>query len=192
MFLQTNDPIDDLRLSCRGDHADTLENMMNRRAAVTGLSLALAGIVLLTACTGSGSSRSSGVMLGAVPNQDVIALPEDESIDTAVAAALERLPDLIEETIESTQVPGMAVSVVHGDEIVFAEGYGTQEVGADLAVTPDTVFQIASLSKPLSATGVAAAIGQSGGSLRLEHPDHETAARLRILGSVRHAAGNRR
>lgn len=170
MFLQTNDPIDDLRLSCPGDHADTLENMMNRRAAVTGLSLALAGIVLLTACTGSGSSRSSGVMLGAVPNQDVIALPEDESINTAVAAALERLPDLIEETIESTQVPGMAVSVVHGDEIVFAEGYGTREVGADLAVTPDTVFQIASLSKPLSATGVAAAIGQSGGSLDWNTP----------------------
>lgn len=144
--------------------------MMIRRTTVSGLSLAFAGVVLLTACTGGAAASGSGVVLGTVPNQDVVALSHGESSDAAIAAALDQLPELIEETLHSTQVPGMAVAVAHSGKVVFAAGYGTREVGTDQAVTPDTVFQIASLSKPLSATGVAAAIGQSEGALSWSTP----------------------
>lgn len=67
----------------------------------------------------------------------------------------------------------MAIAVVHGDEVVFADGFGVREVGTADAVTPGTVFQIASVSKSLSATAVAAAIGDSDGAIGWDTPIHE-------------------
>ena len=42
--------------------------------------------------------------------------------------------------------------------MVYAKGFGVREVGKPDTVNPDTVFQIASLSKSLSATCVAKAV----------------------------------
>lgn len=95
------------------------------------------------------------VELGASPSQDVLALP-DGSID----AALEKLPAIVESALKRSGVPGIAVSVVHGDETVFAEGYGVRTKGEDAEVDADTVFQIASLSKPVGATVVATQVSQ--------------------------------
>ena len=58
-----------------------------------------------------------------------------------------------------TGLPGAAVAVVYNDEVVYERGFGVREVGKPEPVTPETVFQIASLSKPLSSTLVAAVVG---------------------------------
>ena len=57
-------------------------------------------------------------------------------------------------------IPGMAVAVVHGGKTIYAKGFGVKDVrkpADDPAneIDPDTVFQLASLSKPLGATVVA-------------------------------------
>ena len=49
-------------------------------------------------------------------------------------------------------VPGVAVAIVKGDQIVYARGFGVKEVGRPDAVTPDTVFQIGSITKSFTAT----------------------------------------
>lgn len=54
-----------------------------------------------------------------------------------------------------TGVPGVAVAVVHDDEVVHLKGFGVRRTGESTAIDPDTVFQIASLSKPISSTVVA-------------------------------------
>lgn len=144
--------------------------MGKKNSASVGAAAVLAASMLLTACSGDTAHEGSAVLLGDQPNQDVLALPGDVSDERAVAAALEQLPGLVERTLDDTGVPGMAVAVVHGGETVYAEGFGVREAGTELPVTPDTVFQIASLSKPLSATGVAAAIGQSDGALDWDTP----------------------
>jgi CubicO group peptidase (beta-lactamase class C family) len=57
-------------------------------------------------------------------------------------------------------VPGLSVEIVHHDELVHLAGYSHREIGHEQArVGEDAVFQLASLSKPLSATVVAALVG---------------------------------
>ena len=54
-----------------------------------------------------------------------------------------------------TGVPGLAIVVVHADRVAFLRGYGVRRVGEPVAVDADTVFQLASLSKPIASTVVA-------------------------------------
>lgn len=130
------------------------------------------GLVCVAALlAGCAAPATIDVRTGDVPSQDVVALPAD--FDTQLAHALDELPQIASSALERTGVPGMAIAVVHGDEVVFAEGFGVREVGTDDAVTPDTVFQVASVSKSLSATAVAAAIGDSDGALDWDTPIHD-------------------
>ena len=76
-----------------------------------------------------------------------------------VQSALDRLDGLIEAGMAQTGLPGAAVAVVYNDEVVYERGFGVREAGKPEPVTPETVFQIASLSKPLSSTLVAAVVG---------------------------------
>lgn len=75
-----------------------------------------------------------------------------------VTAAVPRLEAMINKVIEDRAVPGLAVAIVHDDEVVYLKGFGVREAEKLEPVTPDTVFQIASLSKPVSATVVAALV----------------------------------
>jgi CubicO group peptidase (beta-lactamase class C family) len=49
------------------------------------------------------------------------------------------------------RVPGVSVAVVNNGVVEWARGYGVQEAGGSDPVTQDTVFQAASVSKPVSA-----------------------------------------
>lgn len=61
---------------------------------------------------------------------------------------------------DARTVPGLSVAIVHRDELVHLAGYGLRQIGNEKArVAGDTAFQLASLSKPLSATVVAALVG---------------------------------
>ncbi|MFP5312773.1 MAG: serine hydrolase, partial [Actinomycetes bacterium] len=62
--------------------------------------------------------------------------------------------------LAQTGLPGMAVAVVYRDEVVYSQGFGVREAGKPGKVTPDTVFQVASVSKPLASTVIAGVVGQ--------------------------------
>lgn len=51
-------------------------------------------------------------------------------------------------------VPGVAVAVVQDGAIVWSQGYGYADIARRTPVTPQTVFQVASISKSLAAWGV--------------------------------------
>ncbi|HZX88303.1 MAG TPA: serine hydrolase [Reyranella sp.] len=72
-----------------------------------------------------------------------------------VAAALPKLREFARQLVDKQLVPGLSVAVVYRDEIVLLDGFGVREIGKPAAVGADTVFQLASVSKPLSATVVA-------------------------------------
>jgi len=115
----------------------------------------------LTACTASAIAEPPpaselAVALGESPNQDVVDLYTDRG--TAVSAAIDALPDYIEKALEQTGVPGAQVAVVSNGEVVFEEAYGVRDVTTKEPVDLGTVFQIASLSKPLSSSVVSKAI----------------------------------
>lgn len=90
------------------------------------------------------------VQTGANPALDAIALA-DNGLSTALAA----LPKLVIETLERSGVPGAAVAVVHNGETVFSQGFGVRKLGQSEKIETSTVFQIASLSKSLTASIIA-------------------------------------
>jgi CubicO group peptidase (beta-lactamase class C family) len=87
------------------------------------------------------------------------AAPANAVTPESVAAAVAALPGVVQDAMDRTGVPGVAVAVVYQDVVVHLAGYGVREVGASDAVDADTVFQLASVSKPLAATTVAAIVG---------------------------------
>jgi CubicO group peptidase (beta-lactamase class C family) len=88
------------------------------------------------------------------PETPGVAIPSGQ-IDKAVG----QLDSLAAAIRERSSVPGMAVVVVRDGKIVYAKGFGVRKVGDPALVDADTVFQIASLSKSLSATVVAQQVG---------------------------------
>ena len=52
------------------------------------------------------------------------------------------------------RVPGVSIAVIKDFEIHWAKGYGIADVTSGATVTPETMFQAASISKPTAAMGV--------------------------------------
>jgi CubicO group peptidase (beta-lactamase class C family) len=77
-----------------------------------------------------------------------------------VHQAVAGLDGLARQTLERSTVPGMAVAVVHDGRVLYAKGFGVREIGTNRRVTADTVFQLASISKTVSSTVVAGAVGE--------------------------------
>src|SRR5262245_15086283 len=59
----------------------------------------------------------------------------------------------IADKMHELNIPGMALAVVHGDQIVYLKGYGIADPSGR-AVTPQTPFILASLSKSFTAVAV--------------------------------------
>lgn len=86
------------------------------------------------------------------PPPEVSAVPiPDGQIDRAIA----ELDTLAAAAMKRSGIPGMAVAVVRDGRTVYVKGFGVRKAGAPETVDADTVFQIASLSKPVTATIVA-------------------------------------
>ncbi len=77
-----------------------------------------------------------------------------------VNSALSDLDPYIRSTLASTKVPGVAVAVIYNDKVLFLRGYGIRKVGDPAPVDPDTVFEIASFSKPITSTILASLVGE--------------------------------
>jgi len=92
------------------------------------------------------------------------ALPPDRPADKAeadrVKAALPELEKLARGALKRTGIPGLAITVVHRDRVVYLKGLGTRQAGKDEPVGADTVFPWASVSKPLTTTVLAALVGE--------------------------------
>jgi CubicO group peptidase (beta-lactamase class C family) len=86
--------------------------------------------------------------------------PASEITPEKVTAALPALEKLAQQTLEKTGVPGMAIGIVYQDQVVYLKGFGVREAGTAAAVDADTVFQLASVSKPMASTVLARLVGE--------------------------------
>ncbi len=66
-----------------------------------------------------------------------------------------KLSGFMEHAMEAWGVPGAAVVVVKNDSVVFLGGFGTREVGKDQPVDGETVFALASNTKPFTTAALA-------------------------------------
>ncbi|MGH2602374.1 MAG: serine hydrolase, partial [Dehalococcoidia bacterium] len=95
------------------------------------------------------------LLIAATTHQTSAQQVTDERVNAAVA----RLDTLATDALERTGVPGIAVAVVYKGQVVYLNGFGVREAGTEARVDADTVFQLASLSKPVASTVVAAVVG---------------------------------
>jgi CubicO group peptidase (beta-lactamase class C family) len=59
------------------------------------------------------------------------------------------------------KVPGVSIVVINNGAIEWARGYGVTEAGMSNAVTAETLFQAASISKPVAAMGALRLVAES-------------------------------
>lgn len=78
---------------------------------------------------------------------------------SAVEAALPRVVALAEAAVASGGVPGLSLAVVFRDDVLLSAGYGVRSTADGGEVDADTVFQLASLSKPVGSTVISAIVG---------------------------------
>ncbi|HUG28589.1 MAG TPA: serine hydrolase domain-containing protein, partial [Gemmatimonadales bacterium] len=103
---------------------------------------------------------SAALLLAAVV-PDAAARP-DPAVEAEVRAVETSLPavrlegraeaDLpLQGWMEALDIPGLSLAVIEGANVVWARGYGVLASGGEELVTAETLFQSASISKPLTA-----------------------------------------
>lgn len=80
-------------------------------------------------------------------------IEEDDGNDQKVTPK-ESFQKVITELMTRWGIPGGAVACVNQERLVLAEGYGFAEKEKALVSTPESLFRIASLSKPITAVAV--------------------------------------
>jgi beta-lactamase class C len=121
--------------------------------------------------------------------------PESRPPPPTLARDIERLAQRV---VTEARVTGLAVGIVHRDQVLLERGFGVTQVGRTEAVDGDTVFRIASLSKAFA--GTLAALLVQDGALRWDSRiadqlpefklrDLEAARNLTALDILSHRVG---
>ena len=112
-----------------------------------------------------------------ISNQQLARIEERQSAPGSVAD-YGRLDRRLQALMRNDRMIGLAVGVVENGEIRFLKGYGETVAGSGEAVTTDTVFRWASLSKGVAGDMVALLADQ--GKLSLYEPVGKYSASLRL------------
>jgi CubicO group peptidase (beta-lactamase class C family) len=65
-----------------------------------------------------------------------------------------RFDRYVSDVMDTLHVPGLAIAVVHNNDIVCMKGYGVREIGTSDAVTTETIFPIGSCTKAFTAAAL--------------------------------------
>lgn len=94
------------------------------------------------------------------------AQPLSEHAD--VAPVIHLLDKWIHAQMEFRGIPGLAIAVMHDQELVWSKGFGYANLRARTPVTPQTIFRIASISKTFTSTAIMQL--RDAGKLQLDDP----------------------
>lgn len=138
--------------------------------------LAATGVLLLAGCTGTTAANNSA--------------------GNAAAPGASGGADDIARLLRLATVPGMSIATVRGSDVTV-EGFGVRRAGAPDGVTGDTVFEAASLSKPvftaivvqLAAEGVIDLEKPLGDYLVLPNPADDRAKTITATHVLSHSGG---
>ncbi len=83
-------------------------------------------------------------------------------------ALLERIDELVSDSMAATQTPGVSVAVQAGGELVVARGYGLADVENRVPATEHTVYRIGSVTKQFTAAAALKLV--EAGKVSLDDP----------------------
>lgn len=87
---------------------------------------------------------------------------------TRVRAQADAVDEYVRAEMRKRQVPGLALAVIRDGEVVKLKGYGFANLEHDVPATPDTVFELASVTKQFTATAVMLLVEE--GKINLDDP----------------------
>ncbi|MGV0741788.1 serine hydrolase domain-containing protein [Mycolicibacterium sp. XJ870] len=131
--------------------------------ASTRTVVAVGTVVLTLAVSACGPAAHPEVRQSVQAPPTPVAVPSPARVPTPIAAPTPDIPTvskLMNDAIAANRLPGGVVVIGHGGKVVFHQAYGSRkhpgEVGLDGSPTPaepmteDTIFDMASLTKPLA------------------------------------------
>ncbi|MCC5934442.1 MAG: beta-lactamase family protein, partial [Balneolales bacterium] len=80
--------------------------------------------------------------------------PQPTAAQTERPPVPEDLAAWIETGMAAWDIPGMSVSIVRDDEVIFAQGFGIRKLGETEAVDEHTIFGVASTTKAFTAAAL--------------------------------------
>ena len=108
-------------------------------------------------------------LLRAESPQPVLPLAKPEEVGVS-AERLDRIDGAVKQALDRGDAPGAVVLITHRGRVIFRRAYGLRsQTPAETPMTVDTVFDLASLTKPL-ATAPSVILLVEQGKLRLSDP----------------------
>jgi N-acyl-D-amino-acid deacylase len=104
----------------------------------------------LTVIAGLSASAATNTVFAQNGNQRAQQVP----VTGTHHAELKPFDEMMIQFVEKHKVPGAALAISRHSKIVYARGFGWAHVESKQAVQPDTLFRIASVSKPFTAVAV--------------------------------------
>jgi CubicO group peptidase (beta-lactamase class C family) len=114
-------------------------------------------IYIIFGCFAPQASSGQGAINQALRSQQ-------RSDQEFIATINSKMPTLLDTDL----VPGAAVALIRNGEVVWTEGFGWADVAGEIRVTPETVFNVGSLSKTPTAWAVMQLVQQ--GKIGLDQP----------------------
>ncbi|MFT4627077.1 MAG: CubicO group peptidase (beta-lactamase class C family) [Myxococcota bacterium] len=97
-----------------------------------------------------------------------VSAAETSGVPRAAWASIPRLEEVLESKFDAANVPGAQVAIIKDGEVVWAAAFGVRDAELGDAVTDDTSFMLASVSKTV--TGVALLQAYESGAFDLDDP----------------------
>jgi len=72
------------------------------------------------------------------------------------------------QVVQSTKIPGIVAIVVDRNKVIYSGSFGYQNVGANIPMSLDTIFNIASMTKPIASAAIMILL--QDGRLHLDDP----------------------
>ncbi|MEX0643026.1 MAG: serine hydrolase, partial [Pirellulales bacterium] len=88
-----------------------------------------------------------------------------------VGPGLEGIDRLMQRYLAKHLVPGASLAITDHGRLIYARGFGYADVGANKPVQPESLFRIASITKPLTAVAIMQLV--EAGKLDLDAPVYE-------------------
>jgi CubicO group peptidase (beta-lactamase class C family) len=109
----------------------------------------------------------AGLVLGGSP-EALSSEPNAADAPTFSRAALDRVGDYVRNEVATGKIPGAVLLIQQHGKLVHLECFGVRDPATGAPMTPDTIFQIYSMSKAI--TSVAAMMLVDDGKLSLDDP----------------------
>lgn len=108
---------------------------LRRITSLVGLLALLVGASLAAEATSSEAAKSESTSAESTPSEPTR------------AQRLAKLTEVLEEQRQDLHIPGMAMAVIQGDELIYSRGFGSADLEQGTPVTPETVFAVGSTTK---------------------------------------------